>query len=148
MQISMGLPNKDEELAIMDRFIKQNPLTEIGSVIETAELIELQEAARDVYVHQALREYIVAIVDATRKWKGAMLGVSPRGTLAFLRAVQAYALIQGREYVVAEDVKKLAVPVLSHRLILAGGGIGSGKNREAVQKILSEVPVPTEEWKR
>jgi len=147
MQIPMGLPDKAEELQIIHRFIRKNPLAEITSVMTKEELLELQNLYKEVYVHPALLEYMVQIVEQTREWKMAALGVSPRGTLAFLKTVQAYALLHGRAYAVPEDIRELAVPVLAHRIILQGG-MASGDRRKAVEQILSVVPVPTEEWKR
>lgn len=147
MQVSMGLPKKEEELQIMNRFIRRNPLTEVKTVVNKTDLIELQEKYQEIFVHPALLDYMVQIVEETRTLKAVLLGVSPRGTLAFLKAVQAYALICGREYVVPEDICKLAVPVLAHRIILQGGML-SGGGKAAVEQILSRVSVPTEEWKR
>ena len=95
----------------------------------------------------ALLDYMIQIVEETRTQKAVLLGVSPRGTLAFLKAIQAYALIEGREYVIPEDIRRLAVPVLAHRIVLQGGMI-SGGGKAAVEQILSMVSVPTEEWKR
>ncbi len=93
-------------------------------------------------------EYLVAIVQATRDAGKTLLGVSPRGTLAFLRASQAYAFVQGRDYVVPEDIKTLAVPVLSHRIVPAGGSPDSGEKRKAIRQVLGGVAVPSEDWKR
>lgn len=147
MQISMGLPKKEEELQIIHRFIRNNPLAEVVPVVKKEDLLELQRAYKEVYIHPVLLDYMVQIVEETRVLKAAALGVSPRGTLAFLKAVQAYALIQGREYVIPEDIHRLAVPVLAHRIILQGGMV-SGGSAATVKQILSVVPVPTEEWKR
>lgn len=146
MQISMGLPKKEEELQIINRFIRNNPFTKIMPVIEKTDLLELQKVYKEVYIHPVLLDYMVQIVEKTRTFQAVALGVSPRGTLAFLRAVQAYALIQGRNYVIPEDIHMLAVPVLAHRIILQGG-MGGG-SVAIVKQILSVVPVPTEEWKR
>ncbi len=147
MQISMGFPKKEEELQMVNRFIRDNPFTEVVPVVKKEDLLELQKKCKEIYIHPVLLDYIVRIVEETRIFKAAILGVSPRGTLAFLRAVQAYALIQGREYVVPEDIHELAVPVLAHRIVLQGGMLG-GKSAAAVKQILSMVSVPTEEWKR
>lgn len=147
MQISMGFPKKEEELQMVNRFIRDNPFTEVVPVVKKEDLLELQKECKEIYIHPVLLDYIVRIVEETRIFKAAILGVSPRGTLAFLRAVQAYALIQGREYVVPEDIHELAVPVLAHRIVLQGGMLG-GKSEAAVKQILSMVSVPTEEWKR
>ena len=147
MQISMGLPKKEEELQIMNRFIQKNPLTEVESVINEKDLIKLQEKYQEIFVHPALLDYMVQIVEETRTSNAVLLGVSPRGTLAFLKAVQAYALICGREYVVPEDIHRLAVPVLAHRIVLQGGML-SGGGKAVVEQVLDKVSVPTEEWKR
>lgn len=147
MQIPMGLPDKEEELQMINRFIRDNPLAEIVPVMAKEELLRLQDVYKEVFVHPSLLEYMVQIVEETRDLKTAALGVSPRGTLAFLKAVQAYALLKGRAYVVPEDIRELAVPVLAHRIILQGGMV-SGGGKTAVEQILSVIPVPTEEWKR
>lgn len=147
MQISMELPTMEEETAIIDRFIRKNPLEETEPVITGAELVQLAEKCREVTIHPALKNYLVQIVGATRDKAKAFMGVSPRGTLAFVRALQAYAMIHGRSYAVPEDVKELAVPVLAHRIVMQG----MGQDREAaadwINKILATVEVPAEDWK-
>lgn len=148
MQLSMGTPTKDEELAIMERFIEKQPLDTLESVCTTADLIELQKTYPTVYIHKALMNYMVELVHATRSHSQVITGVSPRGTLAFLKAVQAYAMIQGRDYVVPEDIKAVAVPVMAHRLVISRsyGSLTTGK--QIVEEILGSVAVPTEEWSR
>lgn len=149
MHISMGLPDSPlQELHILNRFMRQDPLAEIQAAISTAELKEVQDASRAVYVHTSLLEYIVAVVQATRDPAKVLVGASPRGTLALLRASQAYALIQGRDYVVPEDIKALAVPVLSHRVVLSGGGMDSASKRRFVTQVLEQTAVPSEDWGR
>ncbi|MDE7311670.1 MAG: MoxR family ATPase [Eubacterium sp.] len=149
LHIFMGLPESPEqELHILNRFMRQNPLAEIQAVISTAELIQIQRASQEVYVHQSLLEYIVAVVQATRDPANVLMGASPRGTLALLRASQAYALLQGRDYVVPEDVKALAVPVLAHRVVLAGGGMDSGSKRRWITQVLEHTAVPSEDWEQ
>lgn len=147
MQISMDLPSMDEEIAIIDRFIKENPLETVEPVITGEELVGLMESCREVTVHPSLKRYIVQIIEATRDKSKASMGVSPRGTLALVRALQAYAMIHGRSYVVPEDVKELAVPVLAHRIVMQG----TGQDREAaadwIKRILASVEVPSEDWK-
>ena len=103
---------------------------------------------RSVFVHDDLRGYIVSLVQATRKRQSAASawqGVSPRGTLAFLRAAQGYALVEGRDYVVPEDIKTVAVPALCHRLI---GELEEAQKRSLVDGLLNSVELPTEDWKR
>lgn len=147
MQISMELPSMEEELGIIDRFIKENPLEAVEPVITGAELVELMAGCREVTVHPSLKRYIVEIIEATRDRSKASMGVSPRGTLALVRALQAYALIHGRSYVVPEDVKELAVPVLAHRIILQGTGQDHEAAADWLRRILSSVAVPSEDWK-
>lgn len=146
MQLSMGLPDKEEEVQILERFIHADPLKEITPAMDLMELHRLQRSSREIYVHPSLIEYITAIAQASRDYRKVLTGASPRGTLALLRAAQAYALVQGRDYVVPEDIKTLAVPVLAHRVVLTGGGLNSGDKRNFIEQILKSVPVPSENW--
>lgn len=145
MQIDMGLPDAAQEMQILNRFIHDNPLEEMEPVMNLEELRMLSRSCREIYIHPSLMEYIVALVQATRADKRALMGVSPRGTLALLRAVQAYAMLQGRDYAVPEDIKALAVPVMAHRIVIAGGGLSSDKRR-FIEQILAGVAVPSENW--
>lgn len=147
MQLSMELPDVEEELAIIERFIRENPLAFVEPVITGEELVQLTLLCRDITIHPSLRRYIVEIIEATRDRAKVSMGVSPRGTLALVRALQAYALIHGRSYVVPEDVKELAVPVLAHRIVLQGIGQDRDAAVDLVGRILSGVAVPSEEWK-
>lgn len=148
MKLSMGLPDKNEEVNIMKRFLMDQPYEKLEPVCTAEKVMEARKAAKQVYIHDILLDYIADIVHATRENRNILSGVSPRGTLALVHAAQAYAWIQNRDYVVPEDIKKLAVPVLSHRLVLSGG-YGSSRNAEAeMRSILEQVSVPTEEWKK
>lgn len=142
MKISMGTLTAEEERQMIDRFIVDEPLQSIEPVCSLEEIKQLQEACRQVYIHNDLKDYIVNLVQATRK-EGAQQGISPRGTLAFLRASQGYALMQGRDYVVPEDIKKVAVPVLQHRLIM---DMGEQQKVSYIQGLLQSVALPTEDW--
>lgn len=149
MHIFMGLPDTPaQELHILERFVQNDPLAGIQAVITIDQLKQMQRSCRQVYVHPSLMEYIVAVVQATRDPAKVLMGASPRGTLALLRAAQSYAWIQGRDYVVPEDIKTLAVPVLAHRVVLAGGGMDSGSKRAFVERVLERVDVPGEDWGR
>ena len=141
MKIPMGALTASEERRMLDRFINAEPLAEIDAVCSAEEIRKLQAACREVYVHEDLREYLVKLVQATRKNRS---GVSPRGTLALLRAAQGYALVQGRTYVVPEDVEEIAHYVLCHRLI---GEFDDAQKTAAVTGILNQIEVPTEDWK-
>ena len=148
MQIHMGNLNKDEELAIIERFLTDSPLNTLNAVCTKEDIREMMVASKEVYIHNDLREYIVDIVNATRKSADIAMGVSPRGTLAFVNAVRAYALVSGRDYVTPEDIKALAVPVLAHRIILQRGRVGAKGSDAKILEILAEIKVPTEEWNK
>lgn len=141
MKIRMGGLSDVEERQMIDRFITAQPLAEIDAVCSAEDIRNLQEQCRQVYVHDDLRGYIVALVQATRKNR---TGVSPRGTLALLRASQGYALVQGRDFVVPEDIKTVAHDVLCHRLI---GEFDDIQRSAVVTGILNSIELPTEDWK-
>ena len=142
MRLSLGMPTREEELQILERFERADPLDSLEPVSTVEELRKDQEEYKKVYVHPELKGYLTDICERTRNMGEILGGVSPRGTIALYQAVRAWAYIQGREYVVPEDIKKLAVPVLSHRLILGGGFL---KGEELIRRILKETDVPTEE---
>ena len=146
MKINMGYPTKEQELEIMDRFLVKAPLDTLETVCSKEDLLAMQRAYKEVYIHPVIKDYILNIINATRSSKHISLGVSPRGTLAFLNAVRAYALCRGSHYVAPEYVKTLAVPVLAHRLMLQRGTLGSEGAKKELTDILNTVPVPTEEW--
>lgn len=146
MQLSMENLSETEELQLMERYMHNTPLETLEAVTDTQTILALQESCKQVYIHPELSKYLVAIIHATRTNGKIACGVSPRGTLAFLRAAQAYAMVSGRDYVVPEDLKALAVPVLSHRLTMTTG-IDSGRATEQViEEILASLPVPTENF--
>lgn len=148
MRIHMDAPTRDNELSIMKRFMLSEPLTELEAVTTVSLVSAAIAEAREVYVHELIMEYIADIVVASRNDSKADVGISPRGTLAFLRAVRAYAYIQGRTYVVPEDVKILAVPVLAHRIKIAGGFSTVKEQVDVINRLLNSVPVATEEWSK
>lgn len=146
MKISMASLNETEELALIDRFIAREPLGELTPVCDRASILALQKECQNIYVHPDLLKYMVSIIHATRKHPRAACGVSPRGTLAFLRASQAYAMVSGRSYVVPEDIKEVAGPVLAHRLSLVAGADTSRAAASLIEDILATTLVPTENW--
>lgn len=146
MRISMEPPTKAQEIAIMERFRDAEPLKELAAVCDGKEICRLQEKARKVYVHPVLMEYLASLSQASRSLRNVELGVSPRGTLALLRASQAYAMVAGREYVTPEDVKAVAQPVLAHRLSVSGAANSGAAQRQAVEDLLRSTEVPTEDW--
>lgn len=147
MKLSMGFPDFSDELVMMERFLHERPYEELEPVIDRKTLVELQETVKNVYISKEVQEYLLRIVDATRANRKLRLGVSPRGTLAFLRAVQAYAAMQGRDYVIPEDVKYLAPFVLEHRLLFAGSYMDNGSQENFVQSLVASIEVPTESFK-
>lgn len=147
IQISMGMPTPDEELQIMNRFLTDAPLEQLEPVCTIEELVAMQEEYKKIYVHPELMNYMVQILQATRNSAEIVSGVSPRGTLALLKAVRAYAFVQGRTYVVPEDIKTLCGPVLAHRLVFPRGSQGRAAGLKMMDKILNMIPVPTEDWR-
>lgn len=145
LKVKLGYPSEDEEGAILSRFQQENPLDNLTSVVEAAELLELQKLCRQVYIEDSIRNYVTAITRATRNHQGVELGASPRASLSLYLASQALAAIRGRSYVIPDDVKYLAVPTLAHRLIAKTEARLRGHSLEGiVREIVSTVPVPVE----
>ncbi len=148
MKLSMGMTDSEQERSIMECYRLGNPLDELEAVADIAEILKLQAEYRNTFIHPELMNYIQQICMATRNRKDILCGISVRGTLTLMRAVQAYACIQGRDYVIPEDIKKLVVPVLAHRIVLEGAYRTSDARSKQMEQILNEIPVPTEEWSR
>jgi len=145
LRVHLGYPGDVEEIGILDRFQESDPLKELASVAAPEDISQLQQARKKVLVSHPVKEYIVKIVSATRQNPALRLGASPRGSLGLMRAGQALAALRGREYVLPDDVKYLAVPVLAHRLILKEEERLRGSTREdVVKEIMERVPVPTQ----
>ena len=143
LRIRIGYPSEADERTILRG--AGTPVAEsLDTVLDAADVIELQDAVELVRADDSVVDYVLAIVTATRKSRMLALGVSPRGSLALLRAARAHALIDGRSYLVPDDVKQLAVPALAHRVLLAGSAAdGGGAGAEAViRTIVQDVPVP------
>lgn len=144
VRLSLGYPSTEESVDILNNYINGSPLIQLDSVISSDEIIDIQNTISSVHVSAPIQRYIVDLVEATRKHDDIELGISTRGMLALLRASQAYAAIQGRDYVLPDDVKALVVPVFAHRLCLKIKYNSSSKSVELIRKILSTVPAPTE----
>ena len=147
LRISLGYPAPDEELALLRAGGVEGELEAVQPVLDGSELVRLQATVREVRVAPALLAYLLELVHRTRRHPALGLGVSTRGALALHRAAQALALVEGREYVIPDDVQRLAVPVMAHRVVLAGGEEGDGWSRsEAERAVIREVvdgtPVP------
>lgn len=148
MRLSMGLPDRTEELAILEKYMDKEPFQELEGVLTLEELAQARAAAGRVFVHKCIQEYMVDLVTATRKGQQVIMGVSPRGNLALLRCAKAYAWLDGRDYVSPDDIRALAVPVLAHRIVLGYGSGGPDGAVKLVENILAVTPVPTEEFKK
>jgi MoxR-like ATPase len=145
MRIALGYPDESEENAILERFRVDNPLEDLLPVTDPDEVLKLITERRWVRVAQAVREYIVHVVRATRQNEDIELGASPRATLSLYQASQAWAAIHGRDYVLPDDVKYLAPHVLTHRLMLSPQAQLRGRRmEELVADIVEMVPVPVE----
>jgi MoxR-like ATPase len=117
MKISIGYPLPGEESYILSRFQLENPLNKLEAVVESMDIIALQEEIKSIYVDRCLNNYIVDLVNQTRNHPDIALGSSPRGSLALYRASQAWAFYQGRNFCLPDDVKRMVIPVLSHRIM-------------------------------
>ena len=148
IQLSMGYTSKEEAVRILQRFVNKTPAEDVEAVCTLEQLLEMQKSIEQVKIHPDIAAYTVDIVEKTRQLDEVQLGVSPRGNLSFLKAAQALAAIKGRDYVTPDDVKELALPVLGHRIILRGSQRNRSTQIESlIEGILSEVPVPTEDWR-
>lgn len=145
MQLSMGYPTEAEELHMMDRYILDNPFAKLNPVCTAEEILLMREFSKTIFIHNSIREYLVSIIHATRKHPSISVGVSPRGTLAFMRVCQVYAAIQNRNYCLPDDVKQLAPYVLKHRVLLYGN-YKQGVTNHPIDEILQKIPVPTEDF--
>jgi len=143
IRLSLGYPSHRGEIEILDRQHYQHPLEHLGQVVTVEDLIAAQEAVRHVQVDDLLKEYIVSLVEATRQHDEVYLGAGPRGSLALYNAARAWAAMQGRNYVIPDDIKELAEPTLAHRIIVnPAARMRNLDSRSIVQDVLARVPVP------
>jgi MoxR-like ATPase len=147
LRIRLGYPKPMEELVILDEQKRLHPIDALQQVLSLDELRQMQAGVKEIYVDQGVADYIIRLVTATREHADVYLGASPRGSLHLYRAAQALAAISGRDYVIPDDVKHLAVPVLGHRLIVRSqASLREVDNDAIVREILTTVPIaePTE----
>ena len=146
VKLSMGYPSPDFEREMLLNLVVAHPLESLEPVVKADVIVEAQKAVREVKVSQAVAGYIVALADASRRHDKVRIGISPRGTLALSRAAQAFAAMEGRDYVLPDDVKAVAYDVLCHRIICKGYNITQSNegSAEVLRQLLSQVPVPTE----
>jgi len=143
LRVRVGYPDKDEEMAILERFQQGDPLLDLKAVAHPGQIAGLQQTRKGIHISHPVREYITNLVGATRSSTSFRLGASPRGSLGLMRAGQALAALRGREYVLPDDIKSLAVPVLAHRLILKEEKRLRGETPEhSLEEIIRQIPVP------
>ena len=143
IRLKVGYPTEVDEVAILRRFEVRSPLIDLQPVVSAADLVTLGDALPHIHVEDAVAEYAVAIVRATRTHGAFELGASPRASLSLFRAARAHAAIDGRDYVRPDDVKMLAQPVLAHRLLLSSNTRLRGRTADDVlDEILRDIPVP------
>jgi MoxR-like ATPase len=130
-------------MAILERFQQGDPLLDLKAVAHPGQIAGLQQTRKGIHISHPVREYITNLVGATRSSTSFRLGASPRGSLGLMRAGQALAALRGREYVLPDDIKSLAVPVLAHRLILKEEKRLRGETPEhSLEEIIRQIPVP------
>lgn len=143
IKVKIGYPEKNFEKEMLNIYSKGEPLEKIKSVANGQDILNVQDAVRKIYVSEEINSYIVNIAEATRNNKNISLGVSPRASLALLRIAQAWAFINGRDYVIPEDVKENIISVLSHRIILSSyGRVNNLASEEVLKDIIKLIPVP------
>ncbi len=143
LRIRLGYPTFDQEVAIMDSQQIHHPFEDLESVVGPNEVLALQEETRKIYVDPLVKQYIASLVDSSRKHRDVALGCSPRASLALQRTGQAMTLLQGRDYVLPDDVKELAEPVMAHRLVLTAAARMQGVDgRRVVRQLTEEMAVP------
>ena len=140
LKIRLGYPSKSEEIAILERFQKDDPLMTMASVAGPEQLSHVQQQRKEIKISAPVREYITDIVAATRNHESLRFGSSPRGSLGLMRAAQGLAALRGRNYALPDDIKELLVPVLAHRIILSEEAKLSGESPEHI--LISRIPVP------
>ena len=145
LRVAIGYPSQQDENAILERFRLNDPLPDLPAVSSPDEIIALQNERRHIHVENSVRDYIVNIARATRQNQDIQLGASPRATLSLFQTSQAWAAIQGRDFVLPDDIKFVAPHVLCHRLILSAQAQLRGRTtNELIDDIISAVPVPVE----
>ncbi|HEY87483.1 MAG TPA: MoxR family ATPase [Dehalococcoidia bacterium] len=146
IKLEVGYPSAEQEDIMLLRFKQDNPLDSLPEVTSAEEIIKLNQLAQEVHVEQSVRHYLLDIIRQTRSNAEIDLGASPRASLALYRSTQALALVSGRDYVIPDDVKRLAIPVIVHRLIASTEAYLHNRSKEnLIENILAQTPVPVEE---
>jgi MoxR-like ATPase len=145
LRVALGYPSEEDENEILVRYEREDPLETLQPVAQAADLLAMQEQVKTIHVEESVREYVVQVARATREHPAIELGASPRGTLSLYKTAQALAAIRGRTFVLPDDVKYLAPPVLTHRIIISPQTRLRGRRPEEVMaEIVDTVPVPVE----
>jgi MoxR-like ATPase len=143
LRVSLGYPSSEDEVKIIENQQYDHPIEQLKPVADSADLEQLQDAVKQVYVDDLIKKYIVALVVSTRNHPAIYLGASPRGSLALFRTAQARALLQGRDYVLPDDIKLMVEPVLAHRLIIRLTDASLDKSgRTIINELTETIPVP------
>jgi MoxR-like ATPase len=145
MKLTIGYPNASDEKKLLRAGGAHDALAHLEPVLEENEIIELQDQVANIHMNESLVEYLMSVVQTTRTHPEIALGVSTRGALVYFKACQALAMVNGREFVVPEDVKRLAIPVLSHRILLKDRRAMRGESSpegKFIQRIVNEIAVP------
>jgi len=143
MRLSLGYPDDADEITMLNRQQYSHPVADVQQVVSSDELVETQQQIKDVYIDDLVKEYIVKLVNATRRHPDVYLGASPRGSIALYKTAQARAAIEARDYITPDDIKALAMVTLAHRLIISPSArIKSVDPRAVIQEILDSIPVP------
>jgi MoxR-like ATPase len=144
MRFTLGYPSMDDELQMLEMLRHEHPLEQLKPVVSAEELVACQHAIRDVHVHEKVRQYLMQIIHDTREAEDLALGASPRASIALFRAAQAMAAVRGRSFVSPDDVKRVALPVLTHRLILRPESrLRKVTAEHVLSEVIAEIAVPT-----
>lgn len=143
IRVNLGYPSARDEVTVLDEQQTAHPIDQLAAVTDAGEIRQLQRAVREIYIDPLIKQYIVGLAGATRQHEDVYLGASPRGSIALFRTAQARALLEGRDYVVPDDVKELAFVTLGHRVIVnPGARVKGATEADVVADCLARVPVP------
>lgn len=148
MKIPAGLPSYSQELEMMDRYMTDQPIEKVVPVCKLEDVNEIREMVKNIYIHNEVRKFLLNIVTATRDDKNILVGVSPRGTLDFMRATQALAAVRERNYVTPDDVKEIAPFVLGHRIVCSNNYNQGSGNQNVIRSLTSKIQPPVEPFNK
>jgi MoxR-like ATPase len=143
-KFKIGYPSKSEELEVLNRVENRHPIEELESVLSLEHIVDMKKAVKKVFVNENVKEYIINIVNATRQHHSVFLGASPRASIALMKAGQAFAYMQDRDYVIPDDIKYLAPYALQHRMILnSDAKLSNTTNERVIFDVVEQVHIPT-----